>query len=259
MKHLERRYGTGQLHFITCSCYRRMPSLGTARVRDCFLAILSEVRERYDFALLGYVVMPEHIHLLISEPRIGTPSTVMQVLKQCVSRTMRRKRRRRRASSGQMRLWDETPLNGLHLKRYAHFWQARFYDFNVWSEKKKNEKMNYMHFNPVKRGLVEHRPFRIGAKAKEPARCRRYEGRNNIKQETAGPSSLRSLGMTVEAKYKKTKAREVPRLRPGPILGLLKPEMTEARRKAGKCKRAGETHSASSVQAPALPRQRLAP
>src|SRR5580700_5525109 len=80
MKHLERRYGTGQLHFITCSCYRRMPSLGTAR-------------ERYDFALLGYVVMPEHIHLLISEPRIGTPSTVMQVLKQCVSRTMRRKRR----------------------------------------------------------------------------------------------------------------------------------------------------------------------
>jgi REP element-mobilizing transposase RayT len=72
MKHLERRYGGGQLHFITCSCYWRMPLLGTARARDCFLTILSEVRERYDFALLGYVVMPEHIHLLISEPRVGT-------------------------------------------------------------------------------------------------------------------------------------------------------------------------------------------
>ena len=58
MKHLERRYGTGQLHFITCSCYRREPLLGTARARDCFLRILSEVRERYDFATLGYVVMP---------------------------------------------------------------------------------------------------------------------------------------------------------------------------------------------------------
>jgi|SRR5271154_4215220 len=90
MKHLERRYGAGQLHFITCSCYRRMSLLGTARARDCFLTILNEVRGRYDFALLGYVVMPEHIHLLISEPRIGTPSTVMQVLKQCVSRAMRR-------------------------------------------------------------------------------------------------------------------------------------------------------------------------
>jgi putative transposase len=154
MKHLERRYGAGQLHFITCSCYRRMPLLGTARARDCFLTILNGVRQRYDFALLGYVVMPEHVHLLISEPRIGTPSTVMQVLKQCVSRAMRRKRRR--ASSEQMLLWDETPLQGPPLKRYAHFWQARFYDFNVWSEKKKNEKMNYMHFNPVKRGFVEH-------------------------------------------------------------------------------------------------------
>jgi REP-associated tyrosine transposase len=80
MKHLERRYGAGQLHFITCSCYRRMPLLGTARARDRFLTILNVVRERYDFALLGYVVMPEHIHLLISEPRVGTPSTVMQVL-----------------------------------------------------------------------------------------------------------------------------------------------------------------------------------
>jgi putative transposase len=156
MKHLERRYGTGQLHFITCSCYRREPLLGTARARDCFLRILSEVRERYDFALLGYVVMPEHIHLLINEPRVGTPSTVMQVLKQRVSQATRRKRRRRRMPSGQMRLWDEPPLHGPPLKRYAHFWQARFYDFNVWSEKKKNEKMNYMHFNPVKRGLAEH-------------------------------------------------------------------------------------------------------
>jgi putative transposase len=55
-----------------------------------------------------------------------------------------------------MRLWDETPSHGPPLKRYAHFWQARFYDFNVWTDKKRYEKMNYMHFNPVKRGLVGH-------------------------------------------------------------------------------------------------------
>jgi hypothetical protein len=67
---LRRRYGLGQLHFITCSCYRRMPLLGTERARHLFLKILSEVRERYDFALLGYVVMPEHIHLLISDPKM---------------------------------------------------------------------------------------------------------------------------------------------------------------------------------------------
>jgi putative transposase len=36
------------------------------------------------------------------------------------------------------------------------FWQARFYDFNVYSKRKKTEKLNYMHANPVIRGLVKH-------------------------------------------------------------------------------------------------------
>jgi putative transposase len=79
---LERRYGHQHLHFITCSCYRRRPLLRTAWKRDVFLKVLDEVRARYQFWLLGYVVMPEHIRLLISEPKLGTPSTVMQVLKQ---------------------------------------------------------------------------------------------------------------------------------------------------------------------------------
>ena len=145
---LERRYGMGGLHFITFSCYRRKPLLGTNRARDVFLKILAEVRDRYDFALIGYVVMPEHVHLLMSDPTVGTPATVMQVLKQRVSRAMPK---RRRTPTGQLRPWDEEPAS-----REKVFWQRRFYDFNVWSEKKRNEKMNYMHFNPVKRGLVEY-------------------------------------------------------------------------------------------------------
>ncbi len=145
---LERRYGQRHLHFITCSCYRRRALLGTARKRDAFLRILNEVRERYRFWLVGYVVMPEHIHLLISEPQVGTPSTVMQVLKQRVARSLRRKAPRR-SDAQQMRLWSEAPGEGLR-----SFWQRRFYDFNVWSRKKRIEKLHYMHRNPVKRGLV---------------------------------------------------------------------------------------------------------
>jgi putative transposase len=112
--------------------------------------ILAETRAAYGFALVGYVVMPEHIHLLISEPARGTPSTVMQILKQRVSRQLRRKRRKK-SSAAQMRLrfgeTENTPKS---------FWQHRFYDFNVWSRKKKIEKLEYMHFNPVKRGIVRH-------------------------------------------------------------------------------------------------------
>src|SRR5579864_7587338 len=89
-KGLRRRYGLRHLHFITCSCYRRLPLFASARAKNLFVKILGEVRDRYGFALAGYVVMPNHIHLLIGEPAKGTPSTVMQVVKQRVSRRLRR-------------------------------------------------------------------------------------------------------------------------------------------------------------------------
>src|SRR5579862_2328853 len=75
---LKRHYGTRSLHFITWSCYRRQPLLGTPARRDLVLAVLELMRIRYRFAVIGYVVMPEHVHLLISEPLIGDPSKVVQ-------------------------------------------------------------------------------------------------------------------------------------------------------------------------------------
>jgi putative transposase len=145
-KGLRRYYGQGHLHFITCSCYRRLPLLGGARSRTALVRILDEVRRKYGFRILGYVVMPEHLHLLISEPSVGTPSKVMQVFKQRVSRRLRGKARRR--STAQLPLWnaDSRSLRG--------FWQRRFHDFNVFTDKKTNEKLRYMHWNPVIRMLV---------------------------------------------------------------------------------------------------------
>jgi putative transposase len=147
-KRLQRRYGQGHLHFITFTCYQRLPLLRAVRARNAFVEILAQVRERYGFALVGYVVMPEHIHLLIGEPSRGTPSTVIQVLKQCVSRRLRGKKRR---SSTQWALNFGAEETGLR-----RFWQRRFFDFNVWSLKKRIEKLDYMHMNPLKRKLVDH-------------------------------------------------------------------------------------------------------
>jgi putative transposase len=146
---LRRYYHKGHLHFVTFSCYRRLPLLKMARARDIFVKELGKVRDEMGFHLLGYVVMPEHVHLLMSEPPKGTPSTVLHKLKLRVARKLRK--RRRRVSVGQMRLpFAET---GETLRA---FWQARFYDFNVYSKGKKKEKLNYMHANPVLRGLVKH-------------------------------------------------------------------------------------------------------
>jgi putative transposase len=145
---LIRRYGLSHLHFITFTCYQRRPLLRSVRARNAFVHILGQVRDRYGFSLVGYVVMPEHIHLLISEPLKGTPSTVIQVLKQRVSRRLRRKKR---TPTAQLKLTFEVGATSL-----PRFWQRRFYDFNVWSLKKKIEKLHYMHMNPLKRKLVDH-------------------------------------------------------------------------------------------------------
>ncbi len=127
----------------TCSCYQRQPLLGTAQRRNLFLVVLEQVRKRYRCVVLGYVVMPEHFHLLISEPQKGRPSTVMQALKLGFARRVLSGTRQR--PTAQPVLWKESP---------RHIWQPRFYDFNVWTERKRIEKLRYMHRNPVKRGLV---------------------------------------------------------------------------------------------------------
>jgi putative transposase len=142
---LHRTFGAHHLHFITCSCYRRLPLLSTARRRDRFLSILEQTRQRYRFVVVGYVIMPEHIHLLLTEPYVGTPSTVMQVLKQRSARVLLPKKKR--ADARQRCLFGDAT-------RRASFWQVRFYDFNVWTTKKRIEKLRYMHRNPVKRGLA---------------------------------------------------------------------------------------------------------
>jgi putative transposase len=75
---LIRHFGRGHLHFITFTCYRRLPLLRSVRARNVFVELLGEVRDRYGFSLLGDGGMPVHIHLLISEPLKGTPSTAIQ-------------------------------------------------------------------------------------------------------------------------------------------------------------------------------------
>ena len=131
-------------------CYRRLPLFASVHAKNLLVKILGEVRDRHEFALAGYVVMPNHIHLLIGEPARGTPSTVMQVLKQRVSRQIRRKSSKK-VPSQKLRLPFRHPHDFL-----PQFWQPRFYDFNVWSQTKFVEKLHYMHMNSVTRKLVAH-------------------------------------------------------------------------------------------------------
>jgi putative transposase len=127
---LKRFQETAQLHFLTFSCYKRRPNFANPQSRTTFETCLERVRRGYGLCVYGYVVMPEHIHLLVSEPEQNSLSRFMQSLKQSVART-------------------------LALRAADPFWLERYYDFNVWSEHKFVEKLRYIHRNPVTRGLVE--------------------------------------------------------------------------------------------------------
>jgi putative transposase len=143
-KGLERWYGGHDLHFITCSCYQRRPELGTGARRDVFLRVLERARQKYRFVVIGYVVMPEHFHLLITEPDLGDPSVVMKVIKERFTKLLHRQPTHSKTANE----WGTRVRTG-------PIWQKRFYDFNVCTLKKRIEKLRYMHRNPVKRGLAE--------------------------------------------------------------------------------------------------------
>ena len=123
---LERRQQEGDNHFLTFSCYHRLPYLNNPTARDLFLSSLEQTRKRYRLRIFGYVVMPEHVHLLLSEPESEPLAKAIQSLKVSVSKQS-----------------TQRP-----------FWQVRYHDFNVLTHNKHVEKLNYMHQNPVTRGLV---------------------------------------------------------------------------------------------------------
>jgi putative transposase len=145
-QNLHRFYGGNDLHFLTFSCYRRQPLFNNKAHADLFLQILERVRRRYRLVVLGYVVMPEHVHLLVSEPQRPTLSTAIQALKLGFIRSIES---------------SKNPISRKSCEKWGipighhHFWQARFYDFNVWTERKRIEKLRYIHRNPVTRGLVD--------------------------------------------------------------------------------------------------------
>jgi putative transposase len=131
-------YGAGQLHFITCTCYHRHPWLGSAERRDLFLSVLEQMRQRYSFVVVGYVVMLEHFHLLISEPQDESLSAVIQAVKLGFVQ---------RLPTGELGGMKKSPTSRTEREKWGtpriprHVWQRRFYDFKVWTDQKRIEEL----------------------------------------------------------------------------------------------------------------------
>jgi REP-associated tyrosine transposase len=150
-----RTYNRGELQFITSSTYRRAPVFLSERFCRCFVRRLEEVRQELKFLLVGWVLMPEHFHLLIKpQPAESTPAIIKALKEVTAERILKALRRNlRRAWCGKMLAQLRLPRT-VHDESHHRLWERRFYPFNVYSEKKRLEKLDYMHHNPVKRGLA---------------------------------------------------------------------------------------------------------
>jgi len=141
----------GHAHFLTFSCYRRWPLLAKKRSIRWFLDSLIDACRSYECDLWAYVVMPEHVHLIINpmcEPY--STSAFLQKVKQPVSRTAKSWLAVHDA------IWyDKLTINRGFEKKEFRFWQAGGgYDRNLFSDSELAKTIEYIHTNPVRRELV---------------------------------------------------------------------------------------------------------
>lgn len=134
------------VRYLTFSCYQRLSLLGNDAIKDVFVEELVASRERLGFGVIGWVVMPEHVHLLVWPRLPEVPvSKVVWDVKRAVARRV----------IGRWREIDAPILDRLRHHRGVRFWQrGGGYDRNILGGDELWEKLRYIHENPVRRGLI---------------------------------------------------------------------------------------------------------
>ncbi|MGE3107390.1 MAG: transposase [Phycisphaerales bacterium] len=144
---MRRREIPGQVRFVTFSCQRRLPLFSNAKIANVFAQSLTRARATMRFDLYAWVVMPEHVHLLLRPNDDDTLARALWFLKKSVAhRVLARWRRLRAPVLARL----ATPEGS------ARFWQkGGGFDRNVRDEAEFCKTVHYIHQNPVGRGLVE--------------------------------------------------------------------------------------------------------
>lgn len=144
---MRRWEGSGAVRFVTFSCQRRLPLLGNPAIRDVFVEALTTARSRHGFELFAWVVMPEHIHLLLRPHPDAHLDEALRSMKTSVAKRV----------VNRWRTLGAPILDQIQTSRGApRFWQkGGGFDRNVRDQHEFCREVRYIHRNPVERGLVE--------------------------------------------------------------------------------------------------------
>ncbi|MCA9251436.1 MAG: transposase [Phycisphaerae bacterium] len=158
-KHLRRYDEPGDSHFLTISCQRRLTFFHDDTMKQIVVDGLRILQERFKVCVVGYVIMPEHVHVILYPHARGGDAPVpisklLYAFKKHVG--FHGKQRLREIWREVGRLWSE-PLNAWATgdKEDQTIWNVRGYDFNVRHHKALLQKLDYCHKNPITRGLVD--------------------------------------------------------------------------------------------------------
>ncbi|MEW6411855.1 MAG: transposase [Candidatus Zixiibacteriota bacterium] len=125
----------GTARFVTFCCYRMEKSLADHRSKELLIKHLDLARTKHGFKIIGYVIMPEHVHLVLIPPDKMKLGLVVGEIKSLMAREF------------------FVTAHGGDIRRHV-FWQKRCYDHNCRTTDVAKEKISYWHYNPVRRGLV---------------------------------------------------------------------------------------------------------
>jgi putative transposase len=128
--------------FVTFSTFRRRRLLDHPGMRDNFVSITAEKLREHRGICSGFVVMPDHVHAIVWFGAVGALSAFMKSWKQTTSLRLKRVLR------------GVVPKYAAKIPPAEPFWQPKYYPFNLYSAHKAREKLEYMHHNPVRAGLV---------------------------------------------------------------------------------------------------------
>jgi len=130
-------------HFVTFSVFRRRRLLDHDHPKRIVLGVLSSLLEETQSLCAGFVLMPNHVHAVLWFPEAGQLSSFMHEWK--------------RQSSLNIRQWYRENADHYLLAsgEGGRFWQPKYYSFEIYGREKLEEKLTYLHHNPVRAGLVE--------------------------------------------------------------------------------------------------------
>ncbi|MEM1012504.1 MAG: transposase [Planctomycetota bacterium] len=152
-KLMRRREGEGHVRFLTISCYRNLNLFASPATRDGYAEHLKTTLEHddsRDIRCVAWVVMPNHVHLLLQPPHDVTQTETLRRLNGSFSRLA-------------LARWRNLGVPGREVldritdsKRNLRFWQhGGGHDHNVRNDKARHEIIRYIHENPVRRELCD--------------------------------------------------------------------------------------------------------